>query len=476
MSSHTHSGTGPAPGGEADPRPGADAGADAVARAEELWNRARGVLAAGLWTISQGAFHYPEGVFPVMAERGDGCRTWDTAGREYVDWMMGWGPCVLGFRHPAVERAIAAELERGTLLSLLTPLEVEVAEAVRDAVPGAEGVAFGKNGSDVLALAVRIARAHTGREVVLTCGYHGFHDWYMAGIPECRGIPAALRETTRPFPYGDLDALAARFAEHEGQVAAVVMEPTSTQLPPPGYLAGVKQLCREHGAGLIFDEIITGFRLARGGAQEAFGVTADLVCLGKGLANGMPLSALVGSADNLQALPGVGYGLTYRGERLSLAAARATLEVWRTEPVAEHLARVGTELREHFDAACVRVGVDAQLTGPPARTTLAFAEAGGLSGIGLMTLFVQECLRAGVLTNGNFLPSLAHDERALEETRAAFDAALETVARAVDGGSFDGLLHVEALSSFFGDAGARERAAKGDAEIRTPQRRADRES
>jgi glutamate-1-semialdehyde aminotransferase len=409
------------------------------------------VLAAGTWSVTQGALSYPDGVFPLLAESGEGCRLTDTSGVEYVDWIMGWGPVLLGYRRLEVERAIAAQLAAGPLLSLLTPLEIEVAELLREAVPCAEGVAFGKNGSDVLAAAVRIARAHTGRELVLHYGYHGFHDWYMAGVADCEGVPDALRCTIQAFGYNDLDGLRALFEAHAGQVAAVVMEPLNTELPEPGYLEGIRELTREHGALLVFDEVITGFRIARGGAQEAYGVLPDLACVGKGLANGMPLSALVGRAEFLRTIPRVGYGVTFRGETLSLAAARACLEIHAREDVAGHVARIGEALRQSFDEACGRYGVGAALVGPPARTSLAFEPSGRLLPLGLQTLFVQECLKGGVLTNGNFLPSLAHDEPALEKSSQAFDAALGVVAEAIDRDSFDGLLDIPALNIFTRD-------------------------
>src|SRR5262245_50401905 len=195
----------------------------------------------------------------------------------------------------------------------------------------------------------------------------------MASVPGCEGLPASLRATVRPFPYNDLPALRALFEAEGTRIACVVMEPTNVELPAPGYLAGVRDLTREHGALLVFDEIITGFRLARGGAQEAFGVLPDLACFGKALGNGMPLSALVGRAEVLRTIARVGYGMTYRGETLSLAAARAVLDVFEREPVAAHLERVGRALIAGFSEACARTGVEAALRGPPARTTLAFA-------------------------------------------------------------------------------------------------------
>lgn len=416
-----------------------------------LWSRAQGVLTAGLWSVSQGTFHYPDGVFPLLAQRGEGCCLVDTTGRTYVDWMMGWGPVVLGYRHPAVERAIREQLESGTLLSLLHPVEIEVAEAIRSMVPCAERVAFGKNGSDVLMAAVRIARAATGRQDVLVYGYHGFHDWYMAVVPQVEGIPRDLRPLVRYFRYNDLAGLRQLLLASKGGVAAVVMEPTNTEMPEPGFLEGVRDLTEEHGAFLIFDEIITGFRLANGGAQEYFGVVPDLACFGKGLSNGMPLSALTGKTDAMEILHRVGYGLTFRGELLSLAAARAALRVYREEPVCQHLWRIGDGIRERFLESARRAGVDARLEGPSPRMSFRFAAAGGITPLGLQTLFVQECLKRSILTNGHLLPSYAHSDAEVEETAAAFEGALAVLGRAIREKDLSRHLQVPALKIFYED-------------------------
>ena len=415
---------------------------------EELWRRARGVLASGMWTVSQGVFRHPGGVFPLFADSGEGCRIVDSTGRSYVDWVMGWGPVLLGYRHAALERAIRDQLAAGPLLTLLHPIEIEVAEQLRELFPCAERVAFGKNGSDGLAAAVRVARAVTGREGVLVCGYHGFHDWYMAVHPQCCGIPEPLRWLVRAFPYNDLAAVRALLAAHGEQIAAVVLEPTSTELPAPGFLEGLRESCTRNGSVLVFDEVVTALRLARGGAQEAFGVVPDLACLGKSMANGMPLSALVGRSELMDAVHHIGYGLTFRGETLSLAAARACLRICATEPVAEHVALVGERVRAAFTAAAAAAGVQARLVGPSCRMTFAFDRQGPLLPLGLQTLFVQECTVHGVLTNGNLLPSYAHDDRALATTEAAFERALAVVARACAARSFDGLLHFAAPHTF----------------------------
>lgn len=411
-----------------------------VGRTEALWSRLEGVLASGRWCPTQGMLRHDGGAYPVLAQRGRGGRMWDTSGAEYVDWMMGWGPVVLGHCHPVVEAAIRRQLAEGILLSLTHPLEIEVAEAIRSMVPCAEGVAFGKNGSDVLALAVRIARAFTGRELVLYHGYHGFHDWYMAGIPQVKGMPESLRATVEEFPFNDGAALDAALRRHAGKVAAIVMEPAREWTPAPGYLARVRELANEHGAVLVFDEILTGFRLANGGAQERYGVVPDLAAVGKALANGMPLSALCGRAKFLWSIVHVGYGLTYRGELLSLAAAKAVLDLLRAEPVVERLQATGERLRDAFGAAAQRRGIEARLSGPAPRLQMDIPTYGRMSGLGQASLLIQECLKRGVLTNGAFNPCYVHDERDLEQTAVAFDAAFETLARARDAGTLRGFL------------------------------------
>lgn len=400
------------------------------ARTERVWSQARAVLGAGLWSVTQGAHRYPDGLFPLMAESGEGCRLTDTNGREYIDWLMGWGTSVLGYRNAEVERAVIEQLRAsGPLLSLLHPLEVETARRVRELVPCAERVAFGKNGSDVLGIAVRVARAATGREGILVCGYHGFHDWYMALVPQCEGIPHGVRPLIRSFRFNDLGEVRALFAEHADAIAAVVLEPMAAQLPAPGFLEGLRKLTLDHEALLVFDEVMTAFRVDLGGAQGVTGVTPDLACLGKAMGNGMALSALVGTREVMEIIARVGYGLTFRGELLALAAARKTLEVLERDDVPTRLGAVGEELRAGFLDSCRRHGVPGELIGPPARMQMSFSSANGITPLGLQTLLVQECLKRDVFTNGAFFPSAAHDERALATTLGVLDEGLEVLAR-----------------------------------------------
>jgi len=407
----------------------------AVDRTGEWMCQARRLLAYGGLdgVVARPLYYDEEHVFPQFAASARGCELVDSTGQSFVDWVNGWGPVLLGYRRREVEEAIVSQLECGPTLSLMHPIEVEVAAMLVEMFPCAEMVAFGKNGSDAVTAAVRVARAITGRNVILNYGFHGFHDWYIGSVPNVRGIPDTLRSLVHPFPYNDLPTLRRLFAEQRGKVAAIVMEPIREIIPEPGYLAAVRDLCHAEGALFIFDEIVTAFRLANGGAQELFGVLPDLACLGKSIANGMPLSALVGRREYMQHLPSVGFGMTFRGDTLSLAAARAVLRILRSEPVAEHLASTGSSVRVRFDRMAQSKGLRTRLLGPPARMTFGFIEENGWSPDRQRELFVQECLKRGVFTNGNLLASHAHDEAAVERTLAGLDGALDVLALALRG-------------------------------------------
>jgi glutamate-1-semialdehyde aminotransferase len=405
--------------------------------AEASWDEARSLLAYGSQhrVLLRPLYRGEEGIFPRFAVRAHGCEIVDEQGRTFIDWANAWGPVLLGYRHPVVEDAIRAQLEAGPTMSLMHPVEVEVARALTEMVPCAEMVAFGKNGSDVTTAAVRVARAATGRQMILQCGFHGFHDWYTCLYENVVGTPDVLRALIEPFPYDDVDALAALLERFAGQVAAIVMEPVNMRMPQPGYLAAVRELADHHGALLVFDEMVTAFRLANGGAQEVFGVTPDLACVGKAIGNGMPLSALVGRARHMRHLPHVAYGMTFRGETLSLAAARATLGVLRDEPVVQRLAAVGARVRSEFAAMCEERGIRGELSGPDARLTFCFQGQGGVRADRLTTLFLGECAAQGVLTTGTLLPSYAHDDGAVERSIEGFGRALDSVAGLVAGRS-----------------------------------------
>jgi glutamate-1-semialdehyde 2,1-aminomutase len=408
-----------------------DAAVDDAAR---LVARSRKVLANGELAMSARPLLFGEtGVYPQFVAEAKGCRFVDTTGRVYVDWVVGWGSALLGYRRPEIEEAIRKQLSAAPTLTMPHALEVEVAERIVEMVPCAEMVGFGKNGSDAVTAAVRLARAVTERDVVLQFGYHGFHDWFAAGDGAIRGIPVCFSGLVHPFPYNDIAALESLFDQHRGKVAAVVMEPFRTELPRDGFLEKVRDLTHRHGALLVFDEMITGFRVARGGAQELTGVVPDLACFGKALSNGMPLSAFTGPRDLMRSADSVGVDMGCRGETLSLAAARAALDLYAAEPIAERAAEVGRAVAAGIEEAAAREKIPLRLVGHPARLELEFEDYGRLTKNALLGLFVQGCLDRGIVTNGLIFPTAAHDGDAIEATIRAAREALRIVRLGAEG-------------------------------------------
>lgn len=310
-----------------------------IAKSLEILAKASQIMHPVTQTLAKGPGQWSRGVAPVYLERGKGSHVWDVDGNEYIDYTMGVGPISLGYCYDRVDAAIREQLERGITFSLMHRLEYEAAAAVQQAVPYAESVRISKTGCDVTSAAVRLARAYTGRDAVVCCGYHGWHDWYIASTPRNAGIPQAVRQLTRTFSYNNLDSLRAVL---DKDVACVILEPVVFEAPRDNFLHEVTRLTRENGSLLIFDEMWTGFRLAIGGAQEYFGIQADLACFSKAVANGMPISFLTGRKDIIsQGERDVFIFTTFGGEALSLAATLATIAEIREKNVPAYLAKQG---------------------------------------------------------------------------------------------------------------------------------------
>lgn len=401
--------------------------------------------------MSKGPSQWAQDCAPGYLLRGRGARVQDVDGRWFLDFPMALGPIVLGYGHPAVDEAIRRQLADGIVFSLPHPVELDVAQRIVEIVPNAERVRFAKSGSDVTSAAIRLARAITGRELVLASGYHGWHDWYIGSTSWSAGVPRAVRELTQTVTWGDLEDLRDKLTRRRGEVAAVILEPAGRAEPTSDYLQGVVELAHEHGALAVFDEVITGLRLAPGGAQERYGVNADLVCLGKALGNGMPIAALAGPAAIMHALEGVFFSGTHGGETLSLAAARATIDVMRSQPVHEHLWRLGRRLQEGVRAAIQREGIERWVScGGAAPWTIVDVAEPVPSGVKLpaKTLLQQEMLKRGVLYNGSNFICLAHDEEDVDEAIDAYAHAFARLAEALPD-SVEKLLESEPVTQIF---------------------------
>jgi len=420
-------------------------------KSEEMLERALRSIPLGSQTFSKSHTQYPRGVSPFFLERGKGCRVWDVDGNEYVDFVNGLASVTLGYCDPDVDTAVARQLQSGVIFTLPHPLEVEVAEKIVEMVPCAEQVRFGKNGSDATAGAIRVARAYTGRDRVAVCGYHGWQDWYIGSTARNRGVPAAVRNLTHTFTYNNAASLHTVLTSHPGEFAAVILEPMNVAAPAPGFLEEVRELAHNHGALLVFDETITGFRFANGGAQELFGVTPDLATFGKGLANGYPVSAVAGPARIMHVMEEIFFSFTFGGETLSLAAALATLEKLQREPVvavlAERGARLVASLQARIDA--LALGDVLSVSGHPSWSFLTIRDAPGCTLWELKTLLLQELFARGVLTLGTHNMSYAHRDDDLMTLDAAYADALAVVKDAVEARAAAKFLRCKPLESLF---------------------------
>jgi glutamate-1-semialdehyde-2,1-aminomutase len=421
------------------------------AESQRLLAKAEKLIPGCSQTFSKAPNQFVRGVTPVFIESAEGCRLTDVDGNEFVDFPLSLGPIILGHKDPDVDAAVRAQLDKGTIFSLPHRLEVEVAELIHETVPCAEMVRFGKNGSDVTAAAVRIARAFTGREIVACCGYHGWQDWYVGSTARSAGVPKAVRALTKTFEYNDIASLERLFAADPGKIACVILEPISVFEPQPGFLKAVAELTRRHGAILIFDEVVTGFRLALGGAQEYYGLTPDLACFAKAMANGYPVSAIAGRADLMKVCEtDIFFSFTFGGEALSLAAAKATITKLKSHAVIPHLFRQGKKLQESFNAESKRLGIgQVDCIGLPPHTVVRFRDAQGADSLAMRSLFQQELIKRGVLFLTGFNICFAHDDETIASTIRANREALEILAAAMKDGSVEKRLEGPCVEAVF---------------------------
>lgn len=420
-------------------------------QSEMLLQRALQTIPLGTQTFSKSKTQYPLGVSPFYLQRGTGSRVWDVDGNEYIDFVNSLAAVTLGYHDPDVTAAVQKQLAEGVIFSLPHPIEIHVTEKIVEMVPCAEMVRFGKNGSDATAGAIRLARAYTGRDHVAACGYHGWQDWYIGSTTRHLGIPQSTREMIHLFAYNDLDSLHKIFQDWPGQVAAVIMEPMNAVEPEQGFLEEVKEAAHKKGAILIFDETITGFRYAKGGAQEHFGVTPDLATFGKGLANGYPLSVIAGRAELMRMMEEIFFSFTFGGETLSLAASLATLKKLQREPVLETIRRQGRKVIDGIRERIGRYGLHSILSvsGHPSWSFLGFKDAAPYSSWQIKTLFLQEVWARGILTLGTHNMSFSHSDADVSRLLDVYDEVFPLLREAVDRRELDSLLRCQPIEPVF---------------------------
>lgn len=421
------------------------------ARSEQFLSRAERVIPLAAQTFSKSKIQFPPGAAPHFVTHGNGGKVYDVDGNEYVDLVSALLPNVLGYCDPDVDFAIRRQLSRGISFSLATPLETELSERLVRHIPCAEMVRFGKNGTDATSAAVRLARAATRRDRLMLLGYHGWQDWYIGATTRNLGVPASVSALSHLAPFGDLAAAHALLKSHPDQFAAIVLEPAGATEPPAGYLEGLRDLAHHHGALLIFDEVITGFRWSLGGAQARYKVTPDLACFGKAMGNGMPISAVVGRADIMRLMEDIFYSGTFGGEALSIAAAIATIDKIERENVIDRLWEVGGYLMEAVRAKIAAKGLSdiIGLVGSAPWAILTYRDHATASKEAIKTLFLREMIAAGVLINASHNVCFAHTSVDIGRVLAAYDIALDTLSASLKKGEVDSRIGNQVIRPIF---------------------------
>jgi len=417
---------------------------------ERLLELAESVIPLGSQTFSKSRTQYPVGVSPFFASKSSGSYLWDVDGNKYVDLVASLAAVTLGYGDPDINRAVKRQLKKGVSLSLSSKLETIVAEKIINLVPSAEMVRFAKNGSDATSAAVRIARYFTRRDHIISIGYHGWHDWYIGSTTRSMGVPSAVQALTLSARYNDLSHVENLFDKVKGDVAAVILEPMNSVDPTPGYLESLKNFCSSNNILLIFDEVITGFRFAKGGAQELFGVTPDLSCFGKGIANGFPISVIAGKREIMEGFKDVFFSGTFGGELLSLTAANVVLDKVSEGRVIPELYRIGNAIQQRLMSEISHNKYEfVNLSGNPTWTFLNWTLNSDALQNQVKTYFLQEMFRRGilVLSTNNITTTLSQKD--ISKILTAYAEVFGAISQALESDSLDTLLECQPIVPLF---------------------------
>ena len=421
-----------------------------ITKGQALYQRAKQIIPGGTQLLSKRPELYAPDQWPPYAAKSKGCTIWDLDGNAYLDMTtMGIGSCILGYADDVVNNAVKQAIDAGSMSTLNYAEEVELAELLISLHPWAQMVRFARSGGEILAQAIRIARASTGRERVVFCGYHGWHDWYLAsnlqtgdqlgdhllkGL-EPRGVPLGLTGTAIPFHYNSRSELEAALSY--GGVAAVIMESVRYQEPAPGFLQFVAQETRKAGAVLIMDEVTAGFRHTVAGAHALYGIEPDMAVYAKALGNGFPCGAVVGKAEVMEAAQSTFISSTYWTERIGSVAALTTVKELIRRDVPKVLRETGLAVQGAWRETAAAHGIPITIEGRPALCHYTF-DYGDTKVLG--TLLTQEFLKRGILGNTSYYGSYAHCMDDVLRYANALDEVFGVLAKAIDSGNPRGFL------------------------------------
>ncbi len=417
-----------------------------MGKSQDLYKKAKKLIPGGTQLLSKRPEMFLPGEWPAYYSKSEGCRVWDLDGNCYRDMSyMGIGAAVLGYGDPDVKKSVVDAVEAGSLTTLNAPEEVELAELLVELNPWADMVRYAKTGGEAMAMAVRIARAASKKDVVLFCGYHGWHDWYLAAnlsddealdghlLPglDPSGVPRALKGTVYPFAYNDTEGFLKLIQEHGEKIGAIVMEPLRNHFPDENFIKTVREKATEKKIPLVVDEITAGFRMNCGGAHSLIGLEPDIAVYGKAMSNGHPMAAVIGKREFMDSAQGSFISSTYWTDRIGPAAAITTIKKFRDENVHEHLMKMGEMVQEGWKDAAEKAGIDIHISGIYPLGHVAFE---GENPLLFRTLYTQKMLELGFLANGSFYASYAHTEKDVKEFVEAVYEAFHFVKEAKESG------------------------------------------
>lgn len=432
-----------------------------MGKSQDLYQKAKTLIPGGTQLLSKRPEMFLPDLWPSYYSKASGCSVWDMDNIEYLDMSyMGIGANVLGYADYDVNLAVKDAVDRSSMCTLNAPEEVELAGLLIEMNPWADKVRYAKTGGEANSIAVRIARAYTGKDVVLFCGYHGWSDWYLAanlaedsaldghllqGLSP-KGVPRGLTGSSLPFNYNNIQEFNQLIRQNEGKIAAVIMEPLRNNFPEEGFLEEIRKTTAEKGIVLIFDEITSGFRLTCGGAHRLLNIEPDIAVYGKAISNGYPMSAIVGKKAVMEAAQETFISSTYWTDRVGLAASIACIKKYREKQVEKHLDKVGSLVQDGWNKTAEKVGLKIHVSGIKPLGHFDFMYEDKLA---LKTLFTQEMLKKGYLATTAFYASYAHSMEMIERYLTDVEIVFEIIRSAISNNNVKDCLETEICHSGF---------------------------
>lgn len=418
-----------------------------MGKSQELYKKAKKIIPGGTQLLSKRPEMFLPDLWPAYYDRAKGCEVWDLDGKKYIDMStMGVGSCILGYADEDVNKAVKSAVDRGSMCTLNAPEEVELAELLLEIHPWAEMVRYARTGGESMMIAVRIARAKSGKDIVLFCGYHGWHDWYLSSnlgdeksldghlLPGLNplGVPRALKGLTYPFNYNDTEGFLRLVEEHKDNIGVVVMEPIRNFTPDKEFIKTIMQVTSDLGIVLIVDEITAGFRLNNGGAHLLYDLEPDIAVFAKGMSNGFPMAAIIGKSDVMEVVQDTFISSTYWTERVGPTAALATIRKIKENNVSGHLSKIGKKMKDAWESLASRHDLSIEVSGIDPLGHFDFKYKNSLV---LKTLFTQLMLEKGFLVSTAFYASFAHKEEHIESYLKAADEAFGFISKSIEEGT-----------------------------------------